>query len=226
MTVVTETLPTAAETQDFARDGVIVLRGLFKDWVEPLRAGIEKLMAEPSPLERSYAPKDGSAPFFQDLCNWQRIDEFRGFVYDSPAAAAAAKLMQSKTGRFFHDHVLVKEAGTSIVTPWHQDMTLNQGELLGLIGPNGAGKTTLLRTVIGVVRPTQGRVFLRGDDVTSLNVDMRARRGIALTHQIVKPFRSMTVLDNVVFAAGHAKTGSVMPPRPAVKIHFPARLPL
>jgi len=90
------------------------------------------------------------------------------------------------------------------------DMTLNQGELLGLIGPNGAGKTTLLRTVIGVVRPTQGRVFLRGDDVTSLNVDMRARRGIALTHQIVKPFRSMTVLDNVVFAAGYAKTGSVM----------------
>jgi ectoine hydroxylase-related dioxygenase (phytanoyl-CoA dioxygenase family) len=122
MTVVTETLPTAVETQDFARDGVIVLRGLFKDWVAPLRAGIEKLMAEPSPLERSYAPKDGSAHFFQDLCNWQRIDEFRGFVYDSPAAAAAAKLMQSKTGRFFHDHVLVKEAGTSIVTPWHQDM--------------------------------------------------------------------------------------------------------
>ena len=53
MTVVTETLPTAVETQDFARDGVIVLRGLFKDWVAPLRAGIEKLMAEPSPLERS-----------------------------------------------------------------------------------------------------------------------------------------------------------------------------
>ena len=90
------------------------------------------------------------------------------------------------------------------------DMTLNQGELLGLIGPNGAGKTTLLKTVIGVVRPTQGRVVLRGADVTSLNVDMRARRGIALTHQIVKPFRSMTVLDNVVFAAGHAKTGSVL----------------
>lgn len=89
-------------------------------------------------------------------------------------------------------------------------MTLKQGELLGLIGPNGAGKTTLLRTVIGVVRPTQGRVVLRGDDVTPLSVDMRARRGIALTHQIVKPFRSMTVLDNVVFAAGHAQTGNVL----------------
>ncbi|MGO4713004.1 ABC transporter ATP-binding protein [Bradyrhizobium sp. 2TAF24] len=90
------------------------------------------------------------------------------------------------------------------------DFALNQGELLGLIGPNGAGKTTLLRTVIGVVRPTEGRVFLQGRDVTPLGVDRRARQGIALTHQIVKPFRGMSVLDNVVFAAGHAKTGSVL----------------
>jgi len=90
------------------------------------------------------------------------------------------------------------------------DFALNQGELLGLIGPNGAGKTTLLRTVIGVVRPTEGRVFLQGHDVTPLGVDRRARQGIALTHQIVKPFRGMSVLDNVVFAAGHAKTGSVL----------------
>jgi branched-chain amino acid transport system ATP-binding protein len=90
------------------------------------------------------------------------------------------------------------------------DFTLNQGELLGLIGPNGAGKTTLLRTVIGVVRPTQGRVVLQGRNVTPLSVDRRARQGIALTHQIVKPFRSMSVLDNVVFASGHAKTASIL----------------
>jgi ectoine hydroxylase-related dioxygenase (phytanoyl-CoA dioxygenase family) len=78
-------------------------------------------MADPSPLERSYQPADGSAPFFQDLCNWQRIEPFREFVYHSPAAAAAATLMRSRGGRFFHDHVLVKEPGTSIVTPWHHD---------------------------------------------------------------------------------------------------------
>ncbi len=114
-------LPSQADVEKFAEDGVIVLRGLFADWVAPLRQGIETLMADPSPRERSYKPADGSAPFFQDLCNWQRIDEFREFVLTSPAGAVAAKLMQSKTGRFFHDHVLVKEPGTSIVTPWHQD---------------------------------------------------------------------------------------------------------
>jgi branched-chain amino acid transport system ATP-binding protein len=105
------------------------------------------------------------------------------------------------------DSISVRFGGIAALT--EVNFALNQGELLGLIGPNGAGKTTLLRTVIGVVRPTQGRVILQGRDVTPLSVDRRARQGIALTHQIVKPFRSMTVLDNVVFAAGHAKTASV-----------------
>lgn len=90
------------------------------------------------------------------------------------------------------------------------DFALKEGELLGLIGPNGAGKTTLLRTVIGAVRPNRGQVLLHGNDITALGGDKRARRGLALTHQIVKPFRSMAVLDNVVFAAGHAKTANVL----------------
>lgn len=107
--------------QQFSSDGAVLLKGVFSDWVAPLQQGIEKLMADPSPLERSYQPADGTAPFFQDLCNWQRIDEFRQFVFDSPAAELAAALMGSDSSRFFHDHVLVKEPGTSIVTPWHQD---------------------------------------------------------------------------------------------------------
>jgi branched-chain amino acid transport system ATP-binding protein len=86
---------------------------------------------------------------------------------------------------------------------------LADGELLGLIGPNGAGKTTLLRAVIGVVEPNEGHVRLAGRDITRMSVDARARLGLALTHQIVKPFRSMSVVDNVVLAAGHAKTGSL-----------------
>src|SRR5262249_12456306 len=114
-------LPGEAEADQFDRDGVILLRGIFADWVELLRQGIEELMLSPSPLERTYQPKDGSARFFQDLCNWQRIGPFREFVFNSPAAIVAARLMRSKTVRFFHDHVLVKEPGTSIVTPWHQD---------------------------------------------------------------------------------------------------------
>lgn len=115
--------PQIDDTQvgDYDTNGAVILRGLFADWVEPLREGIAELMADPSPRERSYQPTDGSAPFFQDLVNWQRIGAFRDFVFNSPAAAVAARLMQSKTARFFHDHVLVKEPGTSIVTPWHQD---------------------------------------------------------------------------------------------------------
>jgi len=114
-------LPGASDVDQFSEDGAIVIRGLFADWITPLERGIEALMADPSPRERSYQPADGSARFFQDLCNWRRIDEFRDFVLNSPAGTVAAGLMQSKTGRFFHDHVLVKEPGTSIVTPWHQD---------------------------------------------------------------------------------------------------------
>ncbi|MBY0336258.1 MAG: phytanoyl-CoA dioxygenase family protein [Acetobacteraceae bacterium] len=109
------------DVRRFQEDGVILLRGAFAPWVEELRAGTEALMADPSPYERSYTPKDGSARFFQDLCNWQRIPQYRRFVLEGPGGAIAARLMGSRTGRFFHDHILVKEPGTSIVTPWHQD---------------------------------------------------------------------------------------------------------
>ena len=105
----------------FEADGAVLLRGIFSEWVQPLRAGIDYLLRNPSDLQRSYHPDDGSAAFFQDFCNWQRIAEFRDFVFGSPAAAVAARLMRSRSARFFHDHVLVKQPGTSAVTPWHQD---------------------------------------------------------------------------------------------------------
>jgi ectoine hydroxylase-related dioxygenase (phytanoyl-CoA dioxygenase family) len=111
-----------SQVEAFARDGVVLLKGAFKDWVEPLAKGIDALMKDPSPLERSYHPEGDAAPFFQDLCNWRRFGDFKDFVYHSPAGALAAQLMRSKTARFFHDHVLVKEPGTSVVTPWHQDL--------------------------------------------------------------------------------------------------------
>lgn len=109
------------DIERFQADGAVVLRGVFRDWIEPLRAGVERNLAEPSPLERTYRPADGSAPFFQDFCSWQRIPEFRAFVFESPAARIAARLMRSRSARFFHDHVLVKEPGSSVPTPWHQD---------------------------------------------------------------------------------------------------------
>jgi len=82
------------------------------------------------------------------------------------------------------------------------------GELLGLIGPNGAGKTTVMRSVTGVVRPQNGSVHLLGHDITNYPTARRVRLGLGLSQQLVRPFRTMTVLDNVAFACGSTKTGS------------------
>jgi branched-chain amino acid transport system ATP-binding protein len=84
--------------------------------------------------------------------------------------------------------------------------SIDAGAFVGLIGPNGAGKTTLIRLISGIVPPDSGRVELHGEDVTRRATATRVRLGLALTHQIVRPFRTMTALDNVVLAAGHKRT--------------------
>ncbi len=80
-------------------------------------------------------------------------------------------------------------------------LKVERGELVGLIGPNGAGKTTLLRLLIGVLAPDAGRVAFEGRDVTRLPIHRRAQLGLVLTHQIVRPFREMTLAENVMVAA-------------------------
>jgi len=87
-------------------------------------------------------------------------------------------------------------------------LDVSTGAFVGLIGPNGAGKTTLVRIVEGMLRPSRGRVFLGDHDVTDLPTQGRVRLGLALTHQIVRPFRQMTALDNVVLAGGYRTTSS------------------
>ena len=82
------------------------------------------------------------------------------------------------------------------------------GEFVGLIGPNGAGKTTLIRIIAGILRPDAGQVRLAGVDVTHQGTSARVRTGLALSHQIVRPFREMSVLENVVLAAGHRWTAN------------------
>jgi ectoine hydroxylase-related dioxygenase (phytanoyl-CoA dioxygenase family) len=106
----------------FQQDGVVLLKGHFRDWVDPLAAGIEAHMAQPSWRDRSYHPEDSPGRFFQDYLVWDRIPEYRSFIFESPAAAIAGALMQAATVRLFHEHVLVKEPGTTLKTPWHQDM--------------------------------------------------------------------------------------------------------
>ncbi|HEU5355525.1 MAG TPA: ATP-binding cassette domain-containing protein [Actinocrinis sp.] len=75
------------------------------------------------------------------------------------------------------------------------------GRVLGLVGPNGAGKSTLLDVICGSLRPTAGRVWLFGRDVTRLPTHRRARLGLGRTFQRLEPFSSLNIADNLLVAA-------------------------
>jgi len=79
-----------------------------------------------------------------------------------------------------------------------------QGERFGLIGPNGSGKTTLINCISGAFRTDAGTVVFRGEDITRLPPYLRTRRGIARSFQIPRPFRSMTVAENLMVALDFA----------------------
>jgi branched-chain amino acid transport system ATP-binding protein len=81
------------------------------------------------------------------------------------------------------------------------DFTVAPGEILGLIGPNGAGKTTVFNLVTGFVRPTAGEILFEGRSLVGLRPHAVARRGVARTFQVVKPFAGLDVLENVTLAA-------------------------
>ena len=87
------------------------------------------------------------------------------------------------------------------------DLVLEPGQILGVIGPNGAGKTTLFSVIAGSQPPTSGRVFLEEREVTGLPAYRVVRQGIVRTHQIVRPFNNLTVLENVMVAALHGAQG-------------------
>ncbi|HEV3457405.1 MAG TPA: ABC transporter ATP-binding protein [Thermoanaerobaculia bacterium] len=74
---------------------------------------------------------------------------------------------------------------------------LEAGGIFGLIGPNGAGKTTLLAILAGALRPTAGRIVFEERDVTGMPAFAAVRAGIVRTHQVPRPFRTLSVLDNV-----------------------------
>ena len=83
-------------------------------------------------------------------------------------------------------------------------LELRQGEILGLFGPNGAGKSTLFSLLAGSNPPTEGRVFLGERELTGLPAYLAARAGVVRTHQIVRPFAALTLLENATVAAMHA----------------------
>jgi len=114
-------LLTQEHVDTFQRDGVVLIKGLFAGHVDTIRDGIARNMNEPGPYAAENLKEGEGGRFFDDYCNWTRISEFEDVIRNSDAGEVAADLMQSRRVQVFHDHVLVKEPGTSKPTPWHQD---------------------------------------------------------------------------------------------------------
>jgi ectoine hydroxylase-related dioxygenase (phytanoyl-CoA dioxygenase family) len=113
---------TDAQVAAFRRDGAICLRNfLNRDEIALLADGIDTNIACPSERAKVASRPADPGKFLEDFCNWQDNEAYRRLIFESPLAAVAGRLMRSQTVRLYHDHMLVKEAGTSQRTPWHQD---------------------------------------------------------------------------------------------------------
>ncbi len=113
---------TAATTCDYQRDGVVVLRNIVSpEAIASLRDGVAANMAAPGPWANEYTPTGATGRFFDDYVNWQRIKQFADVGLVGAVPQAALQLMGTREARLFHEHVLVKEAETKEVTPWHHD---------------------------------------------------------------------------------------------------------
>jgi branched-chain amino acid transport system ATP-binding protein len=100
------------------------------------------------------------------------------------------------------------------------DLTVGQGEFVGVIGPNGAGKTTLMNLVTGYMRPTSGDVLFEGRSIVGLPPYRISHRGVGRTFQVVRPFAEMSVEDNVMTGAlfSGARTNSLKVARQAAQL--------
>lgn len=94
------------------------------------------------------------------------------------------------------DNLLKNYGKIPVVNKIH--LKLNQGEVVGLLGPNGAGKTTTFHLIVGLIKPTQGRIFLGEEEITHLPTYQRARKGIAYLPQRPSVFQKLTVKDNLM----------------------------
>ncbi len=105
------------------------------------------------------------------------------------------------------EHLVLQIGGACIIDD--VSFAVAEGEMLGVIGPNGAGKTTLFNLISGVLPPTSGRVLVRGDDVTSLSIQRRARVGLGRTFQTSSLFAGLSATENVRLAAQVALGGEL-----------------
>ncbi|MEB3102678.1 ABC transporter ATP-binding protein [Ferviditalea candida] len=106
----------------------------------------------------------------------------------------------------FKTENLVKNFGSFTATN-DVNLSIREGELHAIIGPNGAGKTTLFNLLTGAIKPTSGKILLRGEDITGLSPHEIAQKGVARSFQISNVFLGLTVFENVRISV-QAKRGT------------------
>ena len=113
---------TSQDITSFQKDGAILIQNVLdRKWLDLLARGIDRNKRSRGPWACDYTKPGDSGEFWDDYCNWQRINEYKFVLFNSPLATIAQQIMQSQKVRLFHEHVLVKEAHTSEETPWHHD---------------------------------------------------------------------------------------------------------
>ena len=113
-----------SKIKEYNENGVIVLRSIIsKRWINTLKRGLKKNFDKPSKYKCVYEKNNKKELFYDDYCNWNRILEYKKFIFDSNISMIAKTLLQSSKINLFHEHVLVKEIGSKKRTPWHQDQS-------------------------------------------------------------------------------------------------------
>ncbi len=141
------------EIESYDRDGVICARGLFDSyWVERMARAVDRIVANPT-FYGGQVSMDAKG-FSGDLFVWKQDDDFRDFVYHSPAARLANMVLRSTRVNFFYDQLFVKPPGCHVPTPWHHDVTFwpIQGEQV----------CSIWMTLDPVTRASSGLEFVRG----------------------------------------------------------------
>ena len=113
---------TSDEIATYHRDGVVLLPNMFDDdWIKLLKEGLIANCDKPSSRSRVWDRDAAGRTMFYDSQAWQGIEEYRRFIFESPAAQISGALMGSTRINFYFDAVFVRSKGSQFATPWHQD---------------------------------------------------------------------------------------------------------
>jgi len=197
---------------DYFNFGTIALAGLTLTWlvlivvspsglgglIASLRIRIADLLARAAgidPAQARFADAGGEAADrgirMLDLRGLPAVTgSTRSPIYEAPGPGTPAILQIRALSKSYGGVKAVVDV----------DLTVRQGEILGIIGPNGAGKTTVFEMVAGYVKPDAGAVLFAGRDVTSRSPESRASMGLVRSFQSARLFPTMTVLDTVAVA--------------------------